>query len=194
MAHKDSLEPLHRNMQDLNGNDKLFGDAVLLLSGDFRRALPVIHLFTYAVGINACNVRLTIKIRVQVKNDLSPKIFSKHLLNIGNGKINLHPNKQCIKLLDNFCTFVETKHELIVSVFPAILNNYFNHNWLIVSAILVAKNVDVNEINFQIQQFLPGDLIYFKSVDSIVNEDEAVDYPKEFFNFLDIPGIPSGTS
>ncbi|XP_044591378.1 ATP-dependent DNA helicase PIF1-like [Cotesia glomerata] len=69
-------------------------------------------------------------------------------------------------------------------------NNYLNHNWLSHRAILAAKNVDVDEINFQIQQLLPGDLMSFKSIDTVVNENESVNFPTEFLNSLDIPGMP----
>ncbi|CAB3250348.1 unnamed protein product [Arctia plantaginis] len=54
MAHKYSLEALNRTMQDLNSNNKLFGGAILLLSGDFRQTLPVIPRSTFADEINAC--------------------------------------------------------------------------------------------------------------------------------------------
>lgn len=54
MAHKYSLEALHRTMQDLNSNNKLFGGTILLLSGDFRQTLPVIPRSTFADEINAC--------------------------------------------------------------------------------------------------------------------------------------------
>ena len=78
-------------MQDLNGNDKLFGGAILLLSGDFRQTLPVIPRSTYADEINAClkqsflwrsveTVRLTINMRIQLQNDLSAQIFSEHTM------------------------------------------------------------------------------------------------------------------
>lgn len=173
MAHKHSLEALHRTMQDLNGNNKLFGGAILLLSGDFRQTLPVIPRSTYADEINAClkqsflwrsveTVRLSINMRVQLQNDPSAQTFSEQLLHIGNGKIELHPNTQCIKLPDNLCTIVNSKQELIESVFPDILNNCFNHNWLSERAILSPKNVDVDETNFQIQQSMPGELIFFQ--------------------------------
>lgn len=36
MAHKNALEALNRTLKDLRGNEKLFGGAVILLSGDFR--------------------------------------------------------------------------------------------------------------------------------------------------------------
>lgn len=82
MAHKYSLEALNRTMQDLNSNNKLFGGAILLLSGDFRQTLPVIPRSTFAYEINAClkqsflwrnveTLRLTINMRVQLQNDPS---------------------------------------------------------------------------------------------------------------------------
>ncbi|CAB3261250.1 unnamed protein product [Arctia plantaginis] len=63
-------------------------------------------------------------------------------------------------------------------------------NTLSQRAILAAKNVDVDEINFQIQQLLLGDLMSFKSIDTVVDENESVNYPIEFLNSLDIPGMP----
>jgi hypothetical protein len=201
MAHKYSLEALNRTMQDLNSNNKLFGGAILLLSGDFRQTLPVIPRSTFADEINAClkqsflwrsveTLRLTINMRVQLQNDPSAQIFSEQLLDIGNGKIELQPNTQCIKLPDNFCTVVQDKNELIQSIFPDIQNNYLNHEWLSQRAILAAKNVDVDEINFQILQLLPGDMMSFKSIDTVVDENESVNFPIEFLNSLDIPGMP----
>ncbi|XP_050064351.1 ATP-dependent DNA helicase pif1-like [Aphis gossypii] len=200
MAHKYSLEALNRTMQDLNSNNKLLGGAILLLSGDFRQTLSVIHRSTFADEINAClkqsflwrsveTLRLTINMRVQLQNP-SAQIFSEQLLDIGNGKIELQPNTQCIKLPDNFCTVVQYKNELIQSIFPDIQNNYLNHEWLSQQAILAAKNVDVGEINFQVQQLLPGDLVSFKSIDTVVDENESVNFLIEFLNSLDIPGMP----
>ncbi|CAI6376445.1 unnamed protein product [Macrosiphum euphorbiae] len=137
MAHKYSLEALNRTMQDLNSNNKIFGGAILLLSGDFRQTLPVIPRSTFAYESNAClkksflwrsveTLRLTINMRVKLQNDPSAQIFSEQLLDIGNGKIELQPNTQCI-LPDNFCTVVQDKNELIQSIFPDIQNNYLNH-------------------------------------------------------------------
>ena len=201
MAHKYSLEALHITMQDLNDNAKLFGGAILLLSGDFRQTLPVIPRSTFADEINAClkqsflwrnveTLRLTINMRVRLQNDPSAQIFSDQLLDIGNGKIELQPNTQCIKLPENLCTVLHGKNKLIHSIFPDIQNNYFNHNWLNDRVILASKNVDVDEINFQIQQLLPGDLMSFKSIDTVDNENESVNFPIEFLNSLDIPGMP----
>ncbi|GFV59955.1 ATP-dependent DNA helicase [Trichonephila clavipes] len=179
----------------------LLNKAVFSWMHPVEPTLPVIPRSTFADEINAClkqsflwrsveTLRLTINRRVQLQNDPSAQIFSEQLLHIGNGKIELQLNTQCIKLPDNFCTVVQDKNELIQSIFPDILNNYLNHEWLSQRAILAAKNVDVDEINFQIQQLLPGDLMSFKSIDTVVDENESVNFPIEFLNSLDIPGMP----
>lgn len=201
MAHKHSLEALHRTMQELNGNNKLFGGALLLLAGDFRQTLPVIPRATIADEINAClkqsflwrsveTLRLTVNMRVQMQEDESAQIFSKQLLDIGNGEVESYPNSQNIELPHNFCIVVETQNELIESVFPNIVKNYQDQNWLSKRAILAPKNVDVDEVNFHIQMMLPGDLFTFKSIDTVVDENETVNFPTEFLNSLDVPGMP----
>ncbi|GFV46162.1 ATP-dependent DNA helicase [Trichonephila clavipes] len=54
MVHKHSLEALDRTLKDIKDNTRLFGGALLLLSGDFRRTFPIIPRATYADEINAC--------------------------------------------------------------------------------------------------------------------------------------------
>jgi ATP-dependent DNA helicase PIF1 len=93
-------------------------------------------------------------------------------------------------LPDNFCTAVDTKNEVIESVYPDMLNNYSDHNWLCNRAILAARNVVVDKMNFQIQQLLPGALMSFKSIYTVIDAKEAVNFPTEFLNSLDIPGMP----
>lgn len=200
MAHKKSLEALNRTLQDLRGNQQLFGGALILLSGDFRQTLPVIPRSTPCDEINAClkssflwgNVQklsLNINMRMRLPNDPSAREFSKQLLQIGDGKIASDLNG-FITLPNNFCTIMPSKEELIDRVFPNIVQNYKNHDWLRERAILAPKNANVNEINFQIQQKLPGDLVSYKSIDTATNEEDAVNYPVEFLNSLEPPGMP----
>lgn len=201
MAHKHSLEALDRSLKDIKDNTRLFGGALLLLSGDFRQTLPVIPRATYADEINAClkesylwrsvsKLCLTINMRVQLQNDPLASRFSEQLLDIGNGKIELYEDTQYIRLPENFCNMVATKDELINSIFPDLRHNYTNHGWLRERAILAAKNLDVDAINFKIQQLLPGNETTFKSIDTVVDPDEVVNYPVEFLNSLDLPGMP----
>ncbi|XP_060882071.1 ATP-dependent DNA helicase pif1-like [Metopolophium dirhodum] len=200
MTHKKLLEAIHRTMQDLRGNQNIFGGALILLSGDFRQTLSVIPRTTPADEINAClkssfmwryvrKFTLNINMRVQLQNDQSADRFSKQLLEIGNGKVQIDNTNGLISLPNNFCTILQSKEELIERVFPNIIQNHRNHNWLS-GAILAPKNVHVNAINYLIQEKLPGAVISYKSIDSALNEEDAVNYPVEFLNSLEPPGIP----
>ncbi|GBP60936.1 hypothetical protein EVAR_51499_1 [Eumeta japonica] len=64
----------------------------------------------------------------------------------------------------------QSKAELIQKVFPNVAQNYLFHNWLSERAILAAKNTDVNELDFKIQDDMPGEISTYKSVDTATNE------------------------
>ncbi|GFU03130.1 ATP-dependent DNA helicase [Trichonephila clavipes] len=131
--------------------------------------------------------------RVQLQNDPLASKFSEQLLDIDNGRIQLYIYKgtQYIQLPENFfCNIVATKDELIKNIFPDLRHNYTDHAWLRERAILVAKNLVVDAINFKIQQSPPGNEITLKSIDTVVDPDEVVNYPVAFLNSLDLPGMP----
>ncbi|CAH2108468.1 unnamed protein product [Euphydryas editha] len=70
------------------------------------------------------------------------------------------------------------------------ISNYRNHNWVTERAILASKNVYINAINFQIQAKLPGVVTTYKSINTVMNHDEAMNYPIEFLNSLEPAGMP----
>jgi hypothetical protein len=111
------------------------------------------------------------------------------LLNIGDGKIIINETG-CIQLPTDFCTIIDSQDALIDQIFPNVYRQYPNHEWLVEKAILAAKNMGVNELNFKIQNLLAGDLVSYKSIDTVCNATEAVNYPIEFLNSLDLPGKP----
>lgn len=188
MAHKKSLEALNRTLKDFRGNQAIFGGALILLGGDFRQTLPVIPKSTTADELKAClkssnlwrhvqKLALTTNVRIQLQNDSSAAEFSRHLLDIGNGKLSMDVNSGMITLPNNFCELTESKEEFIRNVFPNIAQNYKNHDWLSERAILAAKNKDVGEINEKVLNDFPGQILTYKSVDSITNPDDVVNYP-----------------
>ncbi|XP_026467789.1 uncharacterized protein LOC113371377 [Ctenocephalides felis] len=185
MAHKMSLEALDRTLKDLRDNQNIFGGAMILLSGDFRQTLPVIPRSTVADELNASlkssnlwrhvkKLQLTTNMRVVLQQDETAKVFSKQLLNIGN----------------DFCSFTNTKEELIQCVFTDINQQFHDLNWLSERAILAAKNKDVDDLNATIQSSLPGECITYKFVDTATNQDDILNYPTEFLNSLELPGLP----
>ncbi|XP_025406670.1 uncharacterized protein LOC112680704 [Sipha flava] len=201
MAHNKSLEALNFTLKDLRRNNNIFGGLMILLAADFRQTLPVVPRGTPADELNAClkasplwnNVKtlsLTTNMRVQLQNDQSAAQFSKQLLDLGNGKVPVDATSGLITLTNDFCRFVDTQLVLIENVFPNISENYKNYAWLSQRAILAAKNNDVHALNFTIQSKIAGDLVTYKSVDSITNPDDVVNYPTEFLNSLEIPGFP----
>lgn len=93
-------------------------------------------------------------------------------------------------LANDFCQLVTSIIELIHKIYPNIVVNLKNHAWLCERAILAPKNDSVNEINEYIQDQLPSFATTYKSVDSVVDADDAVNYPMEFLNSLEPPGMP----
>ena len=127
--------------------------------------------------------------RVHLQQDVSSATFSKQLLNNGNGKVPIYAVTNCISFPYSFCTVVPSTEQLIQNVFPQIATNYENHERLCKRAILAEKN-DVNAINNIIQRQMLGKYTTYKSIDTIMNTDEIVNYPIAFFISLGIPGVP----
>lgn len=201
MAHKRALEALNRTLKDLRNDTRHFGGALILLSGDFRQTLPVIPRSTPADELNAClkasalwqyvkKLQLKTNMRVALRSDQSAEEFSRQLLAMGNGVIPVELVTGLIEFPQNFCSITTTPEELIMKVFPNIAQNYVDHDWLSARAILAAKNKDVDHLNFVIQNDISGELHSYKSVDSVMDENEVTNYPTEFLNSLDVPGLP----
>lgn len=55
-------------------------------------------------------------------------------------------------------------------VLPDIQNNFKNHDRLCERVILALKNDDINKINHKIQLKLPGEVIKYKSNNTIIDE------------------------
>lgn len=201
MSHKRALEALDRTMKDLRNNRRLFGGALILLSGDFRQTLPVIPQSTPTDQLNAClkksflwpsvkTLQLTTNMRVAIQNDPTAEIFSKQLLSIGDGQVPVDGFTGKINFPPHFCQFVPSKDALIDAIFPSITTNYNDHAWLSERAILAAKNRDVDALNSVIQERIPGAIRTYTSFDTVTNPDDATNFPIEFLNSLEIAGLP----
>lgn len=128
--------------------------------------------------------------RVALLNEPSAELFSQQLIDIGNGRIPVDITTGLISFPQDFCQFTTSKTELISKVFPDVTGNYKNHHWLSQRAILAAKNKDVDELNIIIQNEIDGQIRSYKSVDSVTSQEDVVNYPTEFLNSLELPGLP----
>ncbi|XP_055922787.1 uncharacterized protein LOC129953570 [Eupeodes corollae] len=88
---------------------------------------------------------------------------------IGNNKVAMDTSTGFITLPTDFCHITDLKEKLIQRVFSDIAQK---------------------DLNTTIQNFLPGQLVSFKSVDTVMNQDGVVNYPTEFLNSLEVPGLP----
>jgi len=74
-----------------------------------------------------------------------------------------------------------------MKVFPCISTNYKNSVWLSEPTTLAAKHNDVDDLDIKIQSQIPCPLYSFKSINSITNLDEVVNYTIELLNLFDLP-------
>ena len=54
MSRKRAFEASDKTLQDIRGNNTIFGGVPLVIAGDFRQTLPVIPRSTPADELNAC--------------------------------------------------------------------------------------------------------------------------------------------
>jgi len=199
MSHKLAFEALNTSLKDLRENNRLMGGITLLLSGDFRQTLPVIPRGTPADEINAClkssflwpsveKLHLQTNMRAAVLGDGTAVEFSRRLLSIGEGRFPVSPHDgQCS--VDDIATIVQSIQELYGMVYPDLVHRFQDLNWLSERAILCPRNDAAAIINQQLLNQLPGDSKTYKSFDTAVGDDNIIDYPPEFLNSLDPPGI-----
>jgi hypothetical protein len=108
--------------------------------------------------------------------DESAKIFSTKLLEIGDGRIMMESSGN-IKLPTDFRNMVSSVAELIDAVYPGISQNYLNLDWARKRVNLAAKNEDVNEIINHILAMLPGVVNEYKSIDTVIDDDDPAGLP-----------------
>src|SRR5947207_78366 len=129
---------------------------------------------------------------------LKQKEFAEFLLKIGDGKYPTSPSTE------NMITFpsdiVITKGnltDLIDFVYPNLVENSGNTNYMVGRAILTPKNTDADIISEMVMDRLPGEIKIYPSVDfTDATEDTHRQQPQvyspEFLRSLKIPDIPPG--
>jgi len=200
MAHKKSFEALNRTLQDLREDSRLMGGAVVVLGGDYRQTLPVVPRGTPADELNACmkSTRLWDDVQtMELKTNMRVRLgqgdigrFAEQLLLIGEGRVAYEDESGLITFPSDFCTLVKSCEELIERVFPDIHFNYKSHKWLCARVILAPRNDGVKRINDVILAAMPGESVTYLSVDTVTDIEQAVYYPTEFLNSLEISRTP----
>uniref|UniRef100_A0A914YXD2 ATP-dependent DNA helicase n=1 Tax=Panagrolaimus superbus TaxID=310955 RepID=A0A914YXD2_9BILA len=167
-----ALEIMDRLLRDLTKIDELFGGKILLLGGDFRQLLPVRKNGTRAECVN-----LSIK-----NNEVE---FAEFLLKIGEGKVN--DSNDNIEFPEGF----EVETDLVEEVFGHLIAQERFED-VATSAILFARNADVDELNKQVVNLLPseGEKKY-SSVDNALDGEALQELlTQEYLNSLNPASLP----
>ena len=75
-------------------------------------------------------------------------------------------------------------------VYPDLPSNFRNMAWLSERCILAPLNEITRSINTALVAQLPDESVEYRSLDSVLDESQAMHFPIEFFNSLEVSGFP----
>ncbi|XP_078431766.1 uncharacterized protein LOC144703444 [Wolffia australiana] len=196
MMHRHVYETLDRSIHDLmkTADPYLenipFGGKVVVMGGDFRQMLPVIHKGSRAMIVNSALNRSDVWrhcsifwLKTNVRVSLDHRAWSEFLLAVGEGRVG--PNVY----LPNDIRRVSSLSDLITQVY-----GYFEDadSQLLSKTILTPLNEDVVAVNNMVLDVFPGEAMEYLIFDEIplgeVNNESL--YPTEFLNTIDDATMP----
>ena len=194
MTPSHALEAVDKLLRELmEVSNKPFGGKVKLLGGDFRQCLPVVkHGHRVAIVQSPVEsattwasfhtLRLTVNMRAQEEQNLW---FPEWLIKLGNGELT---NSQGFheEIFEIPPGMILPGHEsLIEAIFGERLTPEMEHLYA-GRVILCPKNKDCLEINSKVLNALPGNLVTFRSIDTVEEDDpvQVANFPTEFLNSL----------
>ena len=191
MTNKLAFEALDQTLKDLTSKDQLMGGICMLLCGDFRQILPVIQGGTRGNIVDSCLKKSFLWNHVVIKHlhtnmrvhrhwDEAAGEFASQLLAIGDGKYSIDTSPDIIQLPENIGIFACSIQELVSKVYPDLLSNFRNMAWLSERCILAPLNETTWTINTALVAQLPGNPVEYRSLDSVLDESQAVHFPIEF--------------
>ena len=127
-----------------------------------------------------CDIEhLHTNIRVHLNGDEAAGEFASQLLPIGDGKYPIDSNTDIIQLPENIGTFV-CSIDKVVFKYTQICS-VISGTWLSKQCILTPLDETTRTINTALVAHLPGEPVEYRSLDSVVDESQAVHFPIEFF-------------
>ena len=188
LLHRKVLEAIDTTLKDIRSSSEVMGGLLTLLCGDFRQILSGIRQGTRANIVDAC-LKLSSLWRVALQADERAEMFANKLLRLGNGETDTVQSPDYVSLL-NFGTPAENIDILLDRIYPQIHSNYENHTWLMQRAILAPHNDSVRQINKLLAEKLPTQTHTYTAINSVVDEEQAVQFPVEFLNSIEVSGLP----
>jgi hypothetical protein len=147
-------------------------------------------------------MKLSINMRLRQTNDthenLRQKNFAEFLLKISESKYPVVPGIENTIVLPSDMVIPGGKLlDLIDFIYPNLIKNSSDVNYIVGRALLTLKNDDVENISILIMNKFPGEFHTYLSADSVdLTDDSNMEQPQlyspEFLRSLRIPGLPSG--
>ena len=205
MSHRHLFDALDRTLRDIMQTDRLFGNIVVLLAGDFRQILPVVRLGRRADVVDASLSRSALwqqcvvfvlqlhrNMRVERcgrddQHSTELRQYADWLLQLGDGRLPTQTD-DIIHLPGELC--VSTVNDLIHFVFADLSSQYNDAAWVSSRALLCPRNEMVDNMNDRVLNMFPGDMVTCFSVDSVAEVDQQSVYPTEYLNSLTLSGLP----
>jgi hypothetical protein len=203
MQHRYCFEAVDMTLRDIRGNEQLpFGGVTVLFAGDFQQCLPVVPSGSRSqitsASLKASNLwngitvlRLEENLRLLAGNLTVPQRvaaeeYADWILKIGEGRIRSE-TEESIEIPSNMRVQDNKLSQLIATIYPGIGESIVSPEYLSERAILAARNIDVDALNDEILDLLPGNERVYLSADSVSAEDEET-YGPEILNALVVPG------
>ena len=129
--------------------------------------------------------------RVALNPDPNQANFSENLMHIGNGRVPVKDHPDIIEVPDGMCQRLDSIDELHQQVFPSINDppNDSSNDVVILCPLTSRVKLHNEKLYEKFNREETNEQCY-KSVDTVVNEGDEMDYPTELLNSVDIPGLP----
>ena len=202
MQHKYAVDAVNRTIQDLLGNDSLFGGITVLFGGDFRQTLPVIphglRQQFVAASLRRSSIWQHVEMHYLQQNmrlEQSPEMqaFANWLLEVGAGT-NIDNNSPTIAIPPNMICHDNSIHSLIQEIYPGIEHGDKDDQYFLDRSILACKNDIVKDLNSEILELFPGEKHVLLSADSVQFDDAGMNehqpYSPEYLNSLVSSSLP----
>ncbi|KAJ1519223.1 hypothetical protein ONE63_011170 [Megalurothrips usitatus] len=206
MADRGLIEMMDRSLRDLMGSTRLFGGKPVMFCGDFRQLAPIVkgyHNEGDVVNASLISSRLwgfMKKMKLTVGQRCTDPEYSKHLLEIGEGRAPEHTFRlsnvegdertEPLIAIDRRVSHTYNVEELIAHVFPdEVLQN---PDQCADRAILCTHNINVAATNELILGQLETEERELLSADSLALEagDQADLYDIELLHQTTAKGVP----
>ena len=188
--------------------DLPFGGKIVILAGDFRQCLPVVPGQQRA-GIvrQVVNksylwdcfrvLELSVNMRVHASGDPHLENFDNWTLAIGNGvnpsvkvPANMIATRITLNSKENTAAEGDSMVQFCDKIFPNMIDNINDPNWVEGRAILAPTNKEVQMLNDVLTAKLPGSSEVFRSADQIERTEERISFNVEYLNTLTPSGCP----